>query len=152
MSDENFEVSISSADSVIPADNGTITKIEQEEKVTIKRAANHNEFSMMESSWVQIKRKISLISLRKNIDVNAVLIGAAIPYAIDIISDYFDKKTPNYFPFFICILLMLVGKLLAKVVPYLNEDTSAINKVHLEDLKDLVQQVEMLQSSDSDNK
>ena len=145
MTDEKLDISVSSANSVLPTDSGTITKLEQEETVTIKRATNHNELSMMESNWLQIKRKINLISLQKRIDVNAILIGAAIPYAIDIITDYIAGKTPNYFPFFICVLLMVACKFLAKIIPYLSEDISAINKVHLDDLQNLVEQVEKSQ-------
>lgn len=100
MSDEMLEVSVSSDNSVISSDQGTITKLEQKEKVTIKRAANHNEISIMESNWTQIKRKIKLISLQKRLDINAILTGAAIPYAIDIINDHIHKESPNYFPFF----------------------------------------------------
>ena len=148
MNDENNMIHVTSKDSVIAPDSGSITHLEQDEKVTIKRAANHDELSMMESNWNQIKRKINAISLKRTFDVNAVLVGAAIPYAIEIISDYVNKKAPNYFPFFICVFLMVVVKLLSKCVPFLGENNSSVNVVHLDDLKHLIQQIEQNQKAD----
>ena len=149
MSDEMLEVSVSSDNSVISSDQGTITKLEQKEKVTIKRAANHNEISIMESNWTQIKRKIKLISLQKRLDINAILTGAAIPYAIDNINDHIHKESPNYFPFFVCVLLIVIVTLLRKRIPYVGEDSTEINMVHLEDLNNLIEQIEKTQPSDN---
>ena len=142
MNEEKSGISVSSDDSLIPSDSGTITPLEQEEKITIKRATNHNEISSMESNWEQIKRKVKAISLKRGFDPIPVLVGAAIPYAIDIISDYVDEAAPNYFPFFICVLLMVICKLLSKIVPFLHENDYAINQVHLQDLDHLLKQID----------
>jgi len=141
MGDENLNISVSS-NTGVSTEASTITKLEKKEKVTIKRTANHNEISIMESMWLQITRKIGLISLKKRFDINAVLIGAAIPYAIDIINDYIHKAEPNYFPFFICVFLTMLSKFLAKYIPFLGGDKTAINQVHLDDLKNYITQVD----------
>ena len=119
-----------------------IKHVEQDEKVTIRRPTNHNEISLMENDWIRIKDKINSIKLKRKIDASSLVVGAIIPYAIDIVVDYCTQKTPNYFPLVICTVLLIIVKKLAKVVPWLGDDNTAENSVHLFDLKKLVQQAE----------
>ena len=138
MSDEKLNISVTTDPSVVPRDSCSITKMEKTEKVIIRQTANHNEVSIMESTWIQIKRKINLISFKKRIDISSILIGTMIPYAIDIINDYINKASPNYFPFFICCLLLVASK----YIPCFSKDVASNNKVHLEDLKNYIEQVD----------
>lgn len=142
MADELLDISVATDSTAISKDNAVITKMEKTEKVTIRRAANHNEVSIMESTWVQIKRKVNLISLQTRVDISSILIGAMIPYAINIINDYINKTSPNYFPFFVCCILLLICKCAVKHIPYLGEDITSTNKIHLEDLKNYIEQVD----------
>ncbi len=119
-----------------------IKKIEQDETVTIKRPVNHNEVSLMENDWQRIKDKINAITLKKKIDLSAIVVGAIIPYSIDIIVDFIKNETPNFFPLCICVVLLIIIRFLARYLPWLGEDKVAENKVHLEDLKSMVTYVE----------
>lgn len=132
----------SASEAVAKAERTQIKKLEHDETVTIKRTANHNEVSIMESEWSQIKRKINAISLKKKFDISSIIVGAIIPYTIDIVADYSNNVTPNYLPLAICAVLFVLAQYLPKVVPFLGENNSAENQVHLNDLKDMIERVE----------
>lgn len=142
MNDDRLNISVSEEPSIVPQGGGTITKMEQNEKVTIKRTANHNEVSIMENIWIEIKRKVNLISLEKGIDVSPIIIGAMIPYIVDIISDKINRVDPDYFPFFVCCILLVICKWASKHIPWFSEDLTSNNKIHLEDLKNYIEQVD----------
>ena len=122
--------------------SGDIKQVEQDETVIIRRPANHNEISLMENDWALIKDKINSISLQNGFDFSAVIVGAFIPYAIDIISDYVAKKTPNFFPLAVCVILLVVVKFLGKFIPWMGEDNLVENRVHLGDLKKIITKVD----------
>lgn len=123
-------------------EQGNIKTIEHDETVTIRRPTNHNEISMMENDWQGIKRKIYALSLKKGLNLSAVVLGAMVPYAIDIIADFINNKSPNYFPLIICVILLILVHFFAKYIPFIGDDQIAENKVHLEDLKNIVRQVD----------
>lgn len=151
MSDTQEEIRISSETSVLSQDAGTITKSEGKEKFIVKKATNHNEISIMESIWNQIKRKVDLISFQKRIDICILLYGAMIPYIIDIFQSYMKGDTPTYFPLVICFVLIAICKWLSKYCTYLQENRDAINDVHLTDLKNLIDEVDAI-SKDSEDR
>ena len=123
---------------------GEIKKVEQDETVTIKRPTNHNEISLMENDWTLIKDKANSISLKRKFDFSAVIAGAIIPYAIDIIVDFSNKTTPNYFPLVICIVLLVLVKVFARNLPWIGDDNMIENRVHLNDLKKKISQVDAI--------
>lgn len=123
-------------------EDGQISHLAHSETVTIYRPANHNEVSIMESTWRQIKRKANSISLKAHLDISSIIIGALIPYLLDIITDYCNKTSPNYFPIAICGALLFFTNWLSKKVPFFGSDNTAKNQVHLEDLKALIDEVD----------
>lgn len=126
----------------ISSASGEIKKVEQDETVTIKRPTNHNEISLMENDWALIKDKANSITLKQRLDLSAVIAGAIIPYTIDIISDYVGEKTPNYFPLVICLVLLVLVKVFVRKIPWIGEDNMTENRVHLDDLKKKISQVD----------
>lgn len=141
MSEEKTSINVSSS-SVVPTEKNTKIQLEQNEKIIIRRATNHNEISIMETDWNQIKKKIFQISFTKRLDIFAMLYGATVPYIINIISALVHKETPNYAPLVICIILILSCKFFSKYIPYLSEHTDTENSVHLSDLKNIIEQVD----------
>ncbi len=123
-------------------EQGSIKTIEHDETVTIRRPTNHTEISMMENDWQSIKGKIHALSLKKRLNLSAVVFGAMVPYCIDIIADFINNTSPNYFPFIICVILLVLVNFLAKYIPFIGDDQIAENKVHLEDLKKMIAQVD----------
>ena len=107
--------------------------------ITTTKNANHDEISLLKSDWETIKRKINLLSFRKSGDPFSAVVGASVPYALDILTSWVDHTPPNYPPFFLCILLMIACKLLSEL---LGADPTAANLVHLEDLKNLIEQID----------
>lgn len=143
MTDERVAVQSPTSDGMFEiVEQSGIKKIEQDETVTIKRPVNHNEVSLMENDWQRIKDKINAITLKKRIDLSAIVVGAIIPYSIDIVVDFINNENPNFFPLFICVVLLIVIRFLTRCVPWLGEDQATENKVHLEDLKNMVTYVE----------
>ncbi|MBQ9762335.1 MAG: hypothetical protein IJV82_04570 [Oscillospiraceae bacterium] len=121
---------------------GEIKKVEQDETVTIKRPTNHNEISLMENDWALIKDKANSIALKRKFDLSTVIAGAIIPYTIDIIADFINKTDPNYFPLAICIVLLVLVKVFARKLPWIGDDNMIENRVHLNDLKRKISQVD----------
>lgn len=150
---DDGQISMKSTDgAVATAARTEIKHVESEETITIRRPTNHNEISLMENDWLRIKDKINSISLRKRFDVSAIIVGAIIPYTIDIVADYCNQKTPNYFPLVICVVLFIVTRALAKYIPWIGDDNTTENKVHLEDLKKTVIQAEAVSQTKDNSK
>ena len=120
----------------------TITQLTESEDVTIKRPANHNEISIMENDWKQIRRKVNKLQISKLFNIPDIILGAIIPYAIDIIGGYLNNQNPNYLPLIICIVLYVLSTWLAKKFPILGSDNSEANSVHLNDLNNLLDQAD----------
>lgn len=128
--------------SVVSPDNTVITPLETDEKITIRRPANHNEISIIESDWKQISRKINLIKLKKRFDIENLLWGASIPYLLDVIEAWIHSKEPDYLPLLICIILIPVIQKAAKYISFIGEDLTSINEVHLNDIKDIITRID----------
>lgn len=135
----NFEQSTASTFSSSP---GNISTLRENEDVIISRPANHNEISIMESQWKQIRNKVNKIQLKRHIDFSDLFIGALIPYCIDIVSSIIAQKEPNYFPAFVCIILFIGYKWLAKKLSIFSTDNMDTNIMHLQELNELLDQAD----------
>lgn len=112
---------------------------------TLERTANHTEISIMKTQWNNICKKIHAIKINKfTLNLREVIIGASIPYIINIFSDYLGQKTPNYFPIFVCIVLLLITLIVKKFIPICN-DYSAENQIRLDDLKEMIEEIDSLE-------
>lgn len=139
--EERSDIAVSSC-ATLQSSAGTISNAKHEEEFLIKRTSNHNEISIMESVWIQIKRKIKLIDCTKRLDVTGLIFGAMIPYMIDILNAYFNKEPANYFPLAICGAIYFATKFLSRWIKFFGESKEQANKLHLDDLKNLIEQVE----------
>lgn len=111
----------------------------------LERTANHTEISIMKTQWNNICKKIHAIKIKRfTFNFQEIIIGAVIPYAIDILSDYARGKTPNYFPVFICALLFFANSVVKKIIPIFN-DYSTENQIHLEDLKEIIDEIDKIE-------
>ena len=112
---------------------------------TLERTANHTEISIMKTQWNSICKKINAIKIKKfTLNLQEIIVGAAIPYIIDIISDCLTKESPNYFPVFICIVLFFVNSVAKKIIPICN-DCSAENQIHLDDIKEIIEEIDKME-------
>ena len=145
MTNDNIST-LQNATSTISPNTTNITQLTESEDVTIRRPANHNEISIMENDWRQIRRKVDKLHISKHFNIPDILLGAIFPYAIEVISSHLNSKTPNYLPLFICIVLYIISTWLAKKIPILGADNSETNMVHLNDLNELLDHAD---SSDS---
>lgn len=141
MANDNISTQQNTTSTFSPTAN-TITQLTESEDVTIKRPANHNEISIMENDWKQIRRKVNKLQISKHFNILDIILGAVIPYAIDIIGSYLNNQNPNYLPLIICIVLYVLSTWLAKKFPILGSDNSEANSVHLNDLNDLLDQAD----------
>ena len=104
-------------------------------------AANHTEISLMKSQWVLICKKIAAIQANKcPINLQELIVGASIPYMIDIFKDLSSQQSPDFLPFFICMLLLFLSTLLKKFSSYFS-DHSTENSLHLSDLTALIDEI-----------
>lgn len=141
MANDNISTQQNTTSTFSPTAN-TITQLTESEDVTIKRPANHNEISIMENDWKQIRRKVNKLQISKLFNIPDIILGAIIPYAIDIIGGYLNNQNPNYLPLIICIVLYVLSTWLAKKFPILGSDNSEANSVHLNDLNNLLDQAD----------
>ena len=141
MANDNISTQQNTTSTFSPTAN-TTTQLTESEDVTIKRPANHNEISIMENDWKQIRRKVNKLQISKHFNIPDIILGAVIPYAIDIIGSYLNNQNPNYLPLIICIVLYVLSTWLAKKFPILGSDNSEANSVHLNDLNDLLDQAD----------
>ena len=141
MANDNISTQQNTTSTFSPTAN-TITQLTESEDVTIKRPANHNEISIMENDWKEIRRKVNKLQISKHFNILDIILGAVIPYAIDIIGSYLNNQNPNYLPLIICIVLYVLSTWLAKKFPILGSDNSEANSVHLNDLNDLLDQAD----------
>ena len=141
MANDNISTQQNTTSTFSPTAN-TITQLTESEAVTIKRPANHNEISIMENDWKQIRRKVNKLQISKHFNIPDIILGAIIPYAIDLIGSYLNEQTPNYLPLFICIIQYVLSTWLAKKFPILGSDNSEANSVHLNDLNELLDQAD----------
>ena len=145
MSETKQNIVISSHEESVLASKGTsstqIEITETNQTIHIVRPANHNEISIMESDWNQIKYKINSIQLKKHLDISSLLIGVFIPYIIDLIGSYAKDESPDYLPVIICTLLYVLFHFLSKKIPFLGEDVTSENIIHLSDVKSLIKQI-----------
>ncbi len=75
----------------------------------------------------QIRRKVNKLQISKHFNILDIILGAVIPYAIDIIGSYLNNQNPNYLPLIICIVLYVLSTWLAKKFPILGSDNSEAN-------------------------
>lgn len=114
---------------------------------TIERTANHTEISIMKTQWNSICRKIQNIKIKKfTLNLQEIIIGATIPYIIDVFADYLANRTPNYFPVFICIVLLLISIVAKKSIPFCN-DYSKENRIHLDDIKEIIEEIDKMEEN-----
>ena len=142
MANENISVQQDTESTISPNSTSNIQLTETED-VTIRRFANHNEVAIMENDWRQIKRKINKLKIAKHLNIPNIVLGAIIPYTIDVICSFLNKQEPNYFPLIICIVILVISTMIAKIFPILGSDNSEENMVHLNDLKYLLNQVDI---------
>ena len=62
MANDNISTQQNTTSTFSPTAN-TITQLTESEDVTIKRPANHNEISIMENDWKQIRRKVNKLQI-----------------------------------------------------------------------------------------
>lgn len=122
--------------------SSSIAQVKENENIIISRPANHNEISIMENDWKLIRNKVNKIKIQPHLNLPDIIIGAFIPYCIDIIVSYATGKTPNYFPAFICIVLYILIKWLSKKFLFLTSDNTDTNIVHLQELNELLDQAD----------
>lgn len=132
---------ISSNTYIPPHGHISTTPSESTTTFTIEKTANHTEISIMKSQWNLICKKISRIKI-KNFTVNVyeLIIGASIPYIIDIFKAYQSGQQPDYFPIFICLIIFGITFIVKKYIPLFN-DNSAENTIHLNDIKDIIDEL-----------
>ena len=129
--DENYAIS--------PRSNiASITQVKEDEVIIINRPANHNEISIMENDWSLIRDKVSRIKIRSGIKWSEIIIGAMIPYIIEIISCLCRHETPNYFPVIICLILYVMLHFISSRIPSFSPNCDDINKIHLQELNELL--------------
>lgn len=139
MTNDNISTQLNATSTLSP----NIASITTEsENVIIRRPANHNEISIMENDWKQIRRKVNSLQISKHFNIPDIILGAIIPYAIEIIGNWINKKEPSYLPLIICIILYIIASWLAKKFPILGSDNSEANSVHLNDLNTLLDQAD----------
>lgn len=112
----------------------------------IEKTANHTEISIMKSQWNLICKKINSIRY-KNFTVNVyeLIIGASVPYIIDVFKAYHAGQQPDYFPIFICLVLLVITSIIKKYIPIFN-DNSTENAIHLNDIKDIIKEIDKSQN------
>jgi len=139
MFNNNIKMNSSSS---LPPSTGHISHLKEEENVIIRRPTNHNEISIMENVWNDIKYKVAMIKLQKHLDIPTIILGAIIPYTIELFTDYVNNRDLNFFPLLICIILYIIFKWLSKKIPILDSDNTEANSIHLNDLKRLIEQAD----------
>lgn len=139
-----------STDTYIPP-HGHIstTPSESTTTFTIEKTANHTEISIMKSQWNLICKKISKIEIKNfTINVYELIIGASIPYIIDVFKAYQSGQQPDYFPIFICLIILGIASIVKKYIPFFN-DNSAQNTIHLNDIKDIIDELNINETEHS---
>lgn len=112
----------------------------------IEKTANHTEISIMKSQWSMICKKINNIKYKSFvINIYELIIGASIPYIIEVFMDYCRGEQPDYFPIFICLLILAITPVVKKFVPIFN-DNSIENDIHLNDIKDIINEIDKSQN------
>ena len=117
--------------------------VDKTETVIISRPANHNEISIMEVTWNQIKSKINKIKIKTPFDQYSVLIGALIPYILDFGVDMYNGKELDFVPAFIYLIFFAIYATASRFFNYSANKTAETNKVHLDDI------IELMNSADS---
>lgn len=128
---------------IAPRPRGHISHNTSESITTykVKKTANHTEISIMKSQWDIICKKINKIKNKSfNINLYELIIGAIIPYVINIITDFHQGKQPEYFPILICMVLLVIAFFIKKVSPFFH-DNSVENNIHLNDIKDIISEI-----------
>ena len=141
MANDNISTLQNTTSTILP-NTTNITQLTESEDVTIRRPANHNEISIMENDWKQIRRKVNKLHISKHFNIPDIILGSIFPYAIDVINSILNSNEPNYLPLVICIVLYLISTWLAKKFPILGSDNSETNIVHLNDLNELLDQAD----------
>lgn len=101
----------------------------------------------MKTQWNSICRKIQNIKIKKfTLNLQEIIIEATIPYIIDVFADYLANRIPNYFPVFICIVLLLISIAAKKFIPFCN-DYSEKNRIHLDDIKEIIEEIDKMEEN-----
>lgn len=145
MANDNIRIENSNISNINSSSN--IAQVRENENIIISRPANHNEISIMEKDWKLIRNKVNKIKIQHHLNLSDIIIGAFIPYCIDIITSYVVGETPNYFPAFICIGLYILIKWLSKKFSFLASDNTDTNIVHLQELNELLDQADSSETS-----
>lgn len=148
MANDNINTQQNTVSTFSPTTN-VITQLTESEDVTIRRPANHNEISIMENDWKQIRRKVNKLQISKHYDIPKIILGTIIPYVIDVIANRLNNQNPNYLPLIVCLALFILSIPVAKQFPILGSDNSEANLVHLNDLNDLLDQADSSNSYNS---
>ena len=75
MANDNISTQQNTTSTFSPTAN-TITQLTESEDVTIKRPANHNEISIMENDWKQIRRKVNKLQISKHFNIPDIILGS----------------------------------------------------------------------------
>lgn len=107
----------------------------------IEKTANHTEIAIMKSQWMLICKKINAMKYKSlTINIYELIVGSSIPYIIDILKDYNAEKQPDYFPIFICFVLLTIAFIVKNYIPLFN-DNSTENDIHLNDIKEIINEI-----------
>ncbi len=124
--------------------------VDKIETVIISRPANHNEISIMEVTWNQIKNKINKITIKTPFDWYSVLIGALIPFIIDFCVDIYNRRKIELVPVFIYLLFFVIYATASRFFNYSANKTAETNKVHLDDIIDLMNSADSSKNKDTE--
>lgn len=117
--------------------SGQIHILEEDEKISIKRATNHNELSIMESDWKELNYKVNSIRFSKIYWIPQMILGAAVSYFVDGVMYWRKGEDVKYLPLVICLALYVLFTIFIK-----NKTDDTSNQVHLNDVKRILKRIE----------
>lgn len=114
-----------------------------DESVNIIRKTNHNEISIMEERWRNIQNKCHQIKIGRPWNISAIILGAWVPSIVEVMVSLVRQQTPNWAPVAIYGIVFGVSVGIKYFCPSLGDGNIAENKVHLNDLQRMIDEINL---------
>ena len=113
--------------------------------ITTENKAEHDEVTISKKTWENICAKVNKINFDGIYGIDKYIHGSLFPIAVNFIIDVFsnEEKTASYKQLAVWVVIFVIYWILKNIfhLNYLAQNNDSENKVHLEDIREWVNEI-----------